>query len=42
MLRTKCIKAPIESEDDLRVSVMSRHTLADGITPDPEINDGHV
>ena len=37
MLQTKCIKAPIESGDGLRISVMSRHTLNDGITPDHEI-----
>lgn len=37
MLKTKCIKAPKSPEDGVRVSVMSRHTLDDGITPDPEI-----
>lgn len=39
MLRTKCIKAPIEPSDGLRISVMSRHTLNDGVTPDLEIID---
>lgn len=38
MLRTKSIKAPIETHDGLRLSVMSRHTLSDGVTPDPEIS----
>lgn len=41
MLFTKCIKAPISDPDGvpdgLRISVMSRHTLNDGTTPDPEI-----
>ncbi len=37
MLRTKWIKAPIEVGDGLRISVMSRHTLNDGSTPDPDI-----
>jgi uncharacterized protein YeaO (DUF488 family) len=36
-LYTKCIKAPMSEEDGLRISVMSRHTLNDGKTPDPEI-----
>lgn len=40
MLKTKCIKAPIESDDGFRVSIMSRHTLSDGITVDPEISGG--
>lgn len=40
MLRTKCIKDKNRprSEDGLRVSIMSRHTLSDGVTPDPEIS----
>lgn len=37
MLKTKCIKAAKEANDGTRISVMSRHTLNDGITPDPEI-----
>ncbi|MBC8435337.1 DUF488 domain-containing protein [archaeon] len=40
MLRTKSIFAPISLEDGLRVSVMSRHTLNDGITPDKRIVPG--
>lgn len=36
-LFTKSILAPKEPEDGLRVSVMSRHTLEDGVTPDPRI-----
>ncbi len=38
-LRTKSIHAPITREDGYRISVMSRHTLNDGITPDPLITD---
>ena len=37
MLKTKCIKATIEADDGIRISVMSRHTLSDGVTPDLEI-----
>jgi uncharacterized protein YeaO (DUF488 family) len=37
MLRTKCIILPIEPDDGLRISIMSRHTLNDGVTPHPEI-----
>ncbi len=33
-LRTKSIHKPIELRDGYRISVMSRHTLNDGITPD--------
>ena len=36
-LKTKGIKELRIPGDGLRVSVMSRHTLSDGITPDPEI-----
>ncbi len=39
MLRTKCILVPREAEDGLRISVMSRHTLSDGVTPDERITD---
>ena len=39
MLRTKSILAPKESYDGLRISVMSRHTLNDGITPDIRITE---
>ncbi|MBW2997441.1 DUF488 domain-containing protein [Candidatus Woesearchaeota archaeon] len=37
-LNTKCIKAPMSEEDGRRISVMSRHTLNDGTTPDYEIS----
>ena len=36
-LYTKCILHPREDRDGRRISVMSRHTLADGITPDLRI-----
>jgi uncharacterized protein YeaO (DUF488 family) len=36
-LYTKCILAPKSNDDGLRISVMSRHTLQDGKTPDPRI-----
>lgn len=38
MLLTGCIYQP--SGNELRVSVMSRHTLDDGKTPDPNIEEG--
>lgn len=37
MLYTKCIKARKGRTDGLRISVMSRHALSDGVTPEPEI-----
>ena len=38
MLRTSCILLPRqENLNDVRISVMSRHTLSDGITPDARI-----
>lgn len=37
MLKTRCIKLPPHADDGVRISVMSRHTLIDGVTPDPEI-----
>lgn len=37
MLYTKCILAPRSVADGLRISVMSRHTLDDGVTPHPLI-----
>lgn len=37
MLYTKCILLPSSPDDGWRISVMSRHTLNDGITPDPRI-----
>lgn len=39
MLLTKAIRAPIEHSDGIRISVMSRHTLQDGRTPDTTIHD---
>jgi uncharacterized protein YeaO (DUF488 family) len=39
MLKTKSILAPIEESDGVRISVMSRHTLNDGVTPHPEITE---
>lgn len=40
MLRTKCIFLPISPYDGQRISVMSRHTLNDGVTPDSRIVAG--
>lgn len=40
MLYTKSILKPKSLEDGLRISIMSRHTLNDGITPDERINSG--
>ena len=37
MIFTKCIYSPVESIDGLRISIMSRHTLDDGVTPDVDI-----
>lgn len=37
MLKTKSIFAPIEDSDGIRISIMSRHTLNDGKTPDSRI-----
>lgn len=39
MLRTKCILSPKGISDGLRISIMSKHTLNDGITPDLRINE---
>lgn len=39
MIHTKCILKRAHSSDGVRVSVMSRHTLNDGITPHPKINE---
>lgn len=36
-LYTRCIKAPKRDTDGVRISVMSLHTLNDGVTPDPAI-----
>jgi uncharacterized protein YeaO (DUF488 family) len=38
MLVTKCILLPPSAEDGVRISIMSRHTLADGKTPDERIS----
>lgn len=38
-LFTKCILKNPESSDGTRISVMSRHTLSDGITPDLRIQN---
>ena len=37
MLYTKCILKEREKADGWRISIMSRHTLNDGITPDSRI-----
>jgi len=37
MLYTKCILSEREISDGIRISVMSRHTLNDGKTPDTRI-----
>lgn len=37
MLRGGCIFEPKTNQDGLRISVMSRHTMLDGKTPDPKI-----
>ena len=40
MLYTKCILSHPLDEDGTRISVMSRHTLNDGVTPDLRISTG--
>lgn len=40
MLKSGCILRGLQVEDGLRISIMSRHTLEDGVTPDPRITDG--
>ena len=44
MILTKCILKLPSLEDGLRISVMSRHTLNDGVTPDNRIQqcDFHI
>jgi len=37
MLKTRCIYTTPEPQDGVRISIMSRHTLSDGVTPDPAI-----
>jgi uncharacterized protein YeaO (DUF488 family) len=41
MLFTDCILAPV-SNKSLRISVMSRHTLNDGITPDLRLKNWDI
>lgn len=41
MLKTRSIKAEIQPTDGKRISIMSRHTLEDGVTPDPGILPEH-
>lgn len=41
MLMTKSIRSYSHPSDGMRISVMSRHTLSDGVTPDPEITISH-
>lgn len=38
MLKTKCIYTPKSQDDGTRISIMSRHTLDDWITPDVRIS----
>ncbi len=40
LLKTKSIHAPSSPKDGYRISIMSRHTLNDGITLDPSITAG--
>lgn len=46
VIKTKCIKAPQELSDGCRISVMSSHTLNDGVTHDasikPDMYDLHI
>lgn len=37
MLKTRSIRYNPEADDGLRISIMSRHTLKDGVTPDTTI-----
>jgi uncharacterized protein YeaO (DUF488 family) len=39
MLKTKSFLSSEEDLDGLRISIMSRHTLNDGISPHPKINN---
>lgn len=41
MLYTKSILAPKCEHDGTRISIMSRHTLEDGTTPDTRITNEH-
>lgn len=38
MLKTRCITRVPDADDGIRISIMNRHTLSDGITPNPDIN----
>ena len=40
IIMTRCIYLPPRRDDGFRISIMSRHTLADGKTPDPRIHPG--
>ncbi len=45
MLKSKSILAPKEASDGIRISIMSRHTLNDGQTPDMRLDttfDEHI
>jgi uncharacterized protein YeaO (DUF488 family) len=37
ILKTKSIQSPREPNDGLRISIMSRHAMDDGVTSDPRI-----
>jgi len=37
MIKTKSILSEINYTDGLRISIMSKHTLNDGVTPHPDI-----
>ena len=39
MLKSKCILSSKKPEDGTRISIMSRHTLNDGKTPDERITE---
>ncbi|MEI7451843.1 MAG: DUF488 family protein [Candidatus Falkowbacteria bacterium] len=42
MLKTRCIKSTRQTDDGWRISIMSRHTKNDGVTPDEDItNDSY-
>lgn len=42
MLFTRSILQPPSWEDGLRISIMSRHTFSDGVTPDTRIQKYHL
>jgi len=39
MLRTKCILDPIEKDDGVRISIMSKHKWKPGIVPDTDLTE---